>query len=66
MEQPSENNTLINQFLIFTTFVFNLFEKITVEQLYVWVFRILTLTSLILIIIINWNKAMKVLFNKNK
>lgn len=67
MEHHHEtNNTALNWFLTFCVGVFTLVEESSADQIYTWIFRVLSLFSLILIIIINWNKAMKVIFNNDK
>lgn len=66
MEHQTENNTILNTILIFITTICTALEKSSAEQIYTWIFRCLSLVSLMLIIVINWKKAMQILFPNDK
>ena len=60
----TENNTLTNWVLSALIGFFTLIESATADEIYTWLFRTLTLISLILMIVINWKKAWHTLFPK--
>lgn len=60
----TENNTLINWILSGLIGFFTLIESASADQIYTWIFRGLTIISLMLMIIINWKKAWNTLFPK--
>lgn len=65
--QNTDNNSPINWLLSILIGIFTIIEQSSADDIYKWFFRALSLISLMLIIIINWKKAMLVLFpNKNK
>ena len=68
MEQPQteHNNTAINWLLYIFMAICTYIESCSAEAIYTWVFRGLTLVSLILIIIINFPKAKQTLFPPKK
>jgi bacteriorhodopsin len=41
----------------FFAFIFNLAQDLSVDDVYKWLFRALSLVSLLLVVYINWNKA---------
>ena len=52
--------------LYISSVVFYLFQTMSIDLLWTWVWRGLSLISLILIIYINWNKAIEIFKNKKK
>lgn len=48
--------------LTFLAGIFTVIEQSSADDIYKWIFRILTLVSLILMIIINWKKAYAIVF----
>lgn len=58
---PDNSNTGANWFFYLLAALFTTLENLTVDECYTWIFRILSTVSIILIIIINWPKAMAVL-----
>lgn len=64
MDQHTENHSVLNTILLLFTGLFTMLERASAEEIYTWTFRFLSLISLILIIIINWKKAMQILFKK--
>ena len=62
----TENNTLVNWILSGLIGFFTLIESASADEIYTWVFRGLTIVSLILMIIINWKKAWNTLFPKKE
>lgn len=64
MEQNQTDHSLINWILSFFTAFFALLERSSADDIYNWTFRVLSLISVSLIIIINWKKAYRTLFPK--
>lgn len=67
MEQhhaDTTNHSAVNWFLSLLAGFCTLIERASADDIYMWVFRILTLISISLMIIINWDKAMSKLFKK--
>lgn len=62
----TQNNTLVNWILSGLIGFFTLIESASADEIYTWVFRGLTIVSLILMIIINWKKAWNTLFPKKE
>lgn len=65
-QQTEHNNTFINWCLSILVACFTWIETSSADQLYTWIFRGLTLISLVLIIIINFPKAFYTIFPKFK
>lgn len=67
-EHPSHNsmNNFASAILWVLTGVFNILAGATIESVYTWVFRLLSLVSVIMVIIINWPKVRNILFKKKK
>ena len=68
MEAHHDNSMSNFTSMIFFVFagLFNAMQSITIESTYIWVFRILSLISLLMIMIINYPKVKAVLFKKKK
>lgn len=49
-----------------SSYLFYLFQSLSADLIWTWVWRGLSLISLLLIIYINWNKAGDILKNKKK
>lgn len=62
----SDDNTFYNWILSALVAFFYMIETASPDAIYTWVFRGLTLLSLILMIIINWKKAWHTLFPKKE
>jgi hypothetical protein len=60
-------NFVVSCILLLSAFTFDVAQTMTVELLYVWLFRALSLISLALVVYINWNKAREIFKSrKNK
>lgn len=66
LHDQTENNTLTNWVLSALIGFFTLIESATADEIYIWLFRTLTIVSLTLMIIINWKKAWNTLFPKKQ
>lgn len=66
MEQPTDanNNTFANYLLYVFTALCYVIQHASAEQIYTWTFRVLSLISVILIIIINMPKAWQTIFKR--
>ena len=58
------NHSAVNWFLSLLAGFCTVIERASADDIYQWAFRILTLISISLMIIINWEKAMSKLFKK--
>ena len=62
----NDNTTFFNWLFSGLAAFFTMLETSSPDQIYTWIFRVLTLISISLIIVINWEKAMNVLFKNKK
>lgn len=61
---PQHPNFMINAFLFLVVFVFDFMQAITADEAYKWIWRGLSIISLMLIIYINGHKAKKIFKNR--
>lgn len=62
----SGTSNFLSAILWITAGFFEIMQTITIESAYVWLFRLLSLISVILVIIINWPKAKAILRSNKK
>lgn len=66
MEHHNSHNGVINAMLFILTGFLKALSELSFGDVLSYTFNILSIFSVILIIIINWEKAMNVLFKKKK
>ena len=56
--ERTQDHPLLSVFLLLFGWVVNTFAELSGEVIWIWIFRAVSLISLVLIILINWRKAL--------